>query len=181
MDFGEMAQRVKQLCPDDFVAEFGEPARDHYIRVKPERFAQLMNVLRDDEKLSFEILMSITAVDTQSYEPTKPRVKKGEQAPPDPEMPEKRFDLVYHLLSVVCNHRLVIKVYLDDDVTPSIATLTSVWPAADWHEREAWDLMGIRFDGHPDLRRILCCEDWVGHPLRKDYEFPKQYHGISAE
>lgn len=61
---------------------------------------------------------------------------------------------------------------------PTIPSVESVWRTADWHEREAFDLMGIRFSGHPDLKRILCAEDWVGHPLRKDYQSPDYYHGI---
>jgi NADH-quinone oxidoreductase subunit C len=67
-----------------------------------------------------------------------------------------------------------------DRKAPSIPSVSSVWPAADWHEREAYDLMGIDFAGHPDQRRILCPDDWEGHPLRKDYDFPLEYHGIPA-
>ncbi len=63
---------------------------------------------------------------------------------------------------------------------PRIPSVADVWPAADWHERETFDLLGIVFEGHPDLCRILCCDDWVGHPLRKDYEFPLEYNGIPA-
>jgi NADH-quinone oxidoreductase subunit C len=61
---------------------------------------------------------------------------------------------------------------------PTCPSVAHVWAIADWHEREAYDLLGIEFTGHPNLQRILCVEDWVGHPLRKDYEFPKEYHGI---
>jgi NADH-quinone oxidoreductase subunit C len=64
---------------------------------------------------------------------------------------------------------------------PDVPSVSGVWAIADWHEREAFDLVGINFTGHPDLRRILCAEDWVGHPLRKDYEFPLEYHGIRGK
>ena len=83
---------------------------------------------------------------------------------------------------------MCIKVKVPRD-NPHVASVADVWPTADWHEREAYDLMGIVFDGHPDSvedsdgrhpRRILCPDDWVGHPLRKDYVFPMEYHGIPA-
>ena len=72
-----------------------------------------------------------------------------------------------------------IKVFCPRD-NPSVPSVADLWPAADWHEREAYDMFGIVFDGHPDLRRILCADDWEGFPLRKDYVFPREYHGIPA-
>ena len=79
-----------------------------------------------------------------------------------------RFECVYHLYSFASNTYLELHVEVPR-ADPCVATVCDVWPAADWHEREAWDMMGIRFEGHPDLRRILLKDDWVGHPLRKDY------------
>ncbi len=79
-----------------------------------------------------------------------------------------RFESVYHLYSFASNTYLELHVDLPR-AKPVVATVSDVWPAADWHEREAWDMMGIRFEGHPDLRRILLSDDWIGHPLRKDY------------
>jgi NADH-quinone oxidoreductase subunit C len=70
-----------------------------------------------------------------------------------------------------------VKVYCPRE-NPRVPSVVDVWKAADWHEREAFDMFGIIFDGHPDLRRILCADDWVGYPLRKDYVFPREYHGI---
>jgi NADH-quinone oxidoreductase subunit C len=87
--------------------------------------------------------------------------------------------VVYDLWSFEKRHGLAVKVYCKRD-HPHVPSVTDLWPAADWHEREAFDMLGIVFDGHPDLRRILCAEDWEGYPLRKDYVFPREYHGIPA-
>ena len=88
-----------------------------------------------------------------------------------------RLAVVYDLYSYELRHSFAVKVFCPRS-DPHVCTVVDLWPAADWHEREAYDLFGIIFDGHPDLRRILLPEDWVGHPLRKDYVFPREYHGI---
>ena len=85
--------------------------------------------------------------------------------------------VVYDLWSFDHRHTFAVKVFCPRD-NPRVASVTHLWPAADWHEREAYDMFGIAFDGHPDLRRILCADDWEGFPLRKDYVFPREYHGI---
>jgi NADH-quinone oxidoreductase subunit C len=90
---------------------------------------------------------------------------------------DDKFCVVYDLYSYDLRHTFAVKVFCprDDAHIPSVADL---WPAADWNEREAFDMFGIVFDGHPDLRRILLADDWEGFPLRKDYAFPREYHGI---
>ena len=92
---------------------------------------------------------------------------------------DDKMCVVYDLWSFDLGHIFAVKAYCprSDPHVPSVADL---WPAADWHEREAYDMFGIVFDGHPDLRRILCADDWEGFPLRKDYVFPREYHGIPA-
>jgi NADH-quinone oxidoreductase subunit C len=92
---------------------------------------------------------------------------------------DEQFCVVHDLWSFDHRHSIAVKVYCPrgNPIVPSVADL---WPAADWHEREAYDMFGIVFDGHPDLRRILCADDWEGFPLRKDYVFPREYHGIPA-
>jgi NADH-quinone oxidoreductase subunit C len=94
------------------------------------------------------------------------------------------MELVYHLSSIRFKHTLVLKVMIDrwnngrEGELPVVPSVTGIWRTADWHEREVFDLSGVEFSGHPNLRRILCPEDWEGYPLRKDYELPKEYHGI---
>jgi NADH-quinone oxidoreductase subunit C len=105
-------------------------------------------ILRDDRELRFNFLADITCVDWYPSEP--------------------RFEVVYHLLSIPRRERLRLKVRLAGD-DPSLESVTSVWPSANFFEREIYDLFGVRLSGHPNLRRIMMPEDWEGHPLRKDY------------
>ena len=87
--------------------------------------------------------------------------------------------VVYDLWSFELRHSFAVKAYCPRD-NPHMPSVCDLWRAADWHEREAFDMLGIIFDSHPDLRRILCADDWEGFPLRKDYQFPREYHGIPA-
>ena len=90
---------------------------------------------------------------------------------------EGKLAVVYDLWSFDHRHGFAVKVFCDR-ADPRVASVVDLWPAADWHEREAFDLLGITFTDHPDLSRILLADDWEGHPLRKDYVFPRQVHGI---
>lgn len=145
---------------------------DPWIEVESALLAEVALFLRDDAELRFDLLHCITGVDYLQVDPKR----KAEFQP--------HVELIYHLSSMTHRHRLVLKVLLprwkDDRAgqLPEVATVSAIWPTADWHEREVYDLTGIHFLGHPDLRRILCPEDWAGHPLRKDYEMPLEYHGI---
>lgn len=98
---------------------------------------------------------------------------------------QQKFSVVYHLASIIKNHTLVLKVIIENDRIennlPIFKSVSSVWRTADWHEREAYDLLGIFFEGHPDLRRILLPDDWEGYPLRKDYKTAEKYHGIKID
>jgi len=130
------------------VAEVLDFRGETTIVVARENLQRVAEFLVNDPGMRFAFLSDITAVDKFPIEP--------------------RFELNYHLLSLERRARLRLKVRLagQDPVVPS---MVPVWPAANWHEREAYDLMGIRFEGHPDLRRILMPDDWEGYPLRKDY------------
>lgn len=117
------------------------------VKVPRERWLEIATTLRDDERLGFDYLSMVSAVDYK----------------------EEGFQVVYHLLALMANKKLVVKVDAPERDNPSVPSVVSIWPTADFHEREAWDLMGVRFEGHPNLKRILMRDDWVGHPLRKDY------------
>ena len=126
---------------------------DHTAVVAREALAGALAFCRDDARLGFDVLMDLTAVDYSRF--------PGREDGP-------RFEVVYHLYSLRHNHRLRLKTRVgeDDAVVP---TASRLWPIANWLEREVWDMFGIRFEGHPDLRRLLLYEEFVGHPLRKDY------------
>ncbi len=149
-------------------------AIDPWVEVAPAGLVEVCRFLRDDADLAFDMLNCITAVDY--FEPDPKKAGKTGWEP--------HLELVYHLSSIRRKHTLVVKVNLprwkndQPGELPEVPSVSGVWSTADWHEREVYDLSGVRFLGHPDLRRILCPEDWVGYPLRKDYEFPLEYHGI---
>ena len=129
------------------------------LRVGRERLVEVCTLLRDDPQLRFEHLADVTAVDYLLYDP--------DGGPPG-EGRTPRFDVVYHLYSIGRGHRLRLKVAVDE-ADPVVPSLVGVWPAANWGERETYDMYGLQFSGHPNLTRILMPEEWQGHPLRKDY------------
>jgi NADH-quinone oxidoreductase subunit C len=126
---------------------------DHTAVVTREALLDVLSHCRDDASLRFDLLMDLTAVDYLKF--------PGREDGP-------RFEVVYHLYSVPHNHRLRVKVRVEED-DAVVPTAVRLWPIANWMEREVWDMFGVRFAGHPDLRRLLMYEEFVGHPLRKDY------------
>ena len=173
MSGDKLLSSLKQRFGDQITGSNLE-AIDPWIEVSPEGLVDVGRFLRDDPEWSMEMLNCVTAVDYFEPDPKK-AAKTGW---------EPHLQVVYHLSSISKKQTLVLKVRLPrwkdnrPGELPEVPTVSGVWSAADWHEREVFDLMGVRFTGHPNLRRILCPEDWVGHPLRKDYEMPLEYHGI---
>jgi len=125
------------------------------IEVRPEDWLDVAKTLRDESGLAFDLMMDLCGVDYSAY---KEGAWEG-----------RRFAVVMHLLSVQRNHRLRVRTFCADDELPILASLIEVWTAVNWFEREAFDLFGIIFDGHPDLRRILTDYGFIGHPFRKDF------------
>jgi NADH-quinone oxidoreductase subunit C len=123
--------------------------------VKPEHYEAAMRALRDHPDCRFEQLIDLCGVDYRDY---------GDGAWEGP-----RFAVVAHLLSLTHNQRVRVRVFCPDDELPLVASMVDIWPSANWFEREAFDLYGIVFDGHPDLRRILTDYGFIGHPFRKDF------------
>ena len=149
-------------------------AIDPWIEVSPAGLVEVCRFLKTDSESKMEMLNCISGVDY--FEPDAKKAAKTDWQP--------HTEVVYHLSSISKKHSLVLKVILprwkndQEGELPEVPSVCSVWPAADWHEREVFDLSGVWFTGHPNMRRILCPEDWVGHPLRRDYEMPLEYHGI---
>ena len=145
-------QLLKESLPDSII-DTGLPQGDPTAVVRPEFLIRVIEFLKTDSRTLFDVLIDITAVD---YAERKPR-----------------FDVVYQLLSIPFSRRIRIKVMVDE-AEPTVDSLTPLWGSANWLEREVWDMFGIRFAGHPDLRRILMYEEFEGHPLRKDYPIRKR-------
>ena len=176
MDAQQILSRLTQTFGDKIVGADTD-AVDPWAEITPDSVPEVCRLLRDDPEMRFNLLNCITGVDY--FEPDEKKATKIDWEP--------HFEVLYHLSSLVHKHRLALKVTLPrwkDGVQgqlPEAPSVTDLWKTAIWHEREVFDLSGVRFVGHPDLRRILCPEDWEGHPLRKDYEMPTEYHGIRAK
>lgn len=137
----ETARRINEQFPDVAI-RFNQTD----VWVKPESILEVTKFLKETPGLEYSFLTSVTAVDFIEY-----------------------FELVYHLLSMKHNHSTILKAKVPGRGEPSVNSVISVWQGADMQEREIWDLMGIRFEGHPNMKRILLWEGFPGHPLRKDY------------
>lgn len=169
--FDEVADRMEALVPGFSAGLTLVDRGEITFFVRPEKLLELVSALRDDEALRFESLSSLTCV---HY----------------PQMDGAQMHVVYNLLSYTHNRRIRLEVALADpgqpvgtdrrEDLPHVPSVVSVYPHADWQEREAWDMFGVIFDGHPALTRILMPDDWVGHPQRKDYPLggiPVEYKG----
>ena len=154
METKAICEALKSRHPDAALELHAETA-DPHVAIEGARVPAILATLRDDPALRFDMLQLISGVDRLD-----------------------RFEVVYHLTSLAHGHRITLKAVVSHD-DPHIASVAALYPAANWHERETYDMMGIVFDGHPDFRRILLPDDWEGHPLRKDYVAPDEYHGVS--
>jgi NADH-quinone oxidoreductase subunit C len=135
--------------------------RDAFFRVRPADLIACARTLRDDPDLACDFLQNLTAVDW----------------PATAQRPSECFEIVYHLFSYRHRHEIVMKTQVPRG-QPRLPSLSALWNNADWLEREQYDLLGVIFEGHPDLRRLLLPDDWVGHPMRKDYREAAEYRGM---
>jgi len=154
MEPKDIHERLKETFGAKIASSVLE-AIDPYLVVETAAIAEVCRYLKEEPDLAFDTLMCLSGVDTK-----------------------EKLQVVYHLYSIARRHRVVLKVETPREGEPSVPTVSHLWGTADFHEREAYDMFGFRFEGHPDLRRILCPDDWEGYPLRKDYVYPETYRDI---
>jgi len=151
----EIANLLTQKFTDAIDASLPDDKHPR-IHTTAEHWRPIAEFLRRDSAMAFDLLNCLTGVDY---------------------IDDGKLCAVYDFYSYTHDHHFAVKVYTDRG-RPQIPSVADLWATANWHEREAYDLFGIIFEGHPALHRILLPEDWLGHPLRKDYVFPREYHGI---
>ncbi len=153
----EIFDKLKEKFPEGVLEYLEEKGSDAIIIVGADKIDEICLYLRDYEELQFDFLNCIAGLDNA----------------------DKSLSAVYNLYSFPKRHRVTLKVSVSRE-NPDVKSVTGVWLAANWHEREAYDLIGINFVGHPDLRRILLPYEWEGHPLRKDYEVQEFFEGMKV-
>lgn len=170
MSADEIYDVLKEKFGDAILEIASELPIDPIISVDPLKMDEIAKFLRDDDKLQFDSIMNLSGVDDNNPEKIKNE---------DGTVTEKAgtLSVVYHLHSIFLKHKVALKTSASSD-NPEIESVTNVWAAANWHEREAYDMFGIKFLNHPDLTRILMPYDWEGYPLRKNYENPEFYEGM---
>jgi NADH-quinone oxidoreductase subunit C len=185
MNAESLIQAVKDRFPQAVEASHAFRG-DATVIVRRESILEIARTLKDDPAFQMNFLMDLTAVDFSAFG-TKPApaffASSGVSVRPATTIPDeapwpgppssKRFAVVYHFFSLALKHRLRVEVTVDED-DAEVDSLTSLWGGANWLEREVWDMFGIRFKGHPDLKRILMYDGFEGHPLRKDYPVKKR-------
>lgn len=157
MDISEIYSNLESVFEEENIELKTDIPVEPFLIITPNKINAISLFLRDEERMQFDFLSSLSGVD---YD-------------------EENLAVVYHLYSFVHKHKLMIKVIVPKS-QPNVKTVSNVWATADWHEREAYDLFGIIFDDHPDLRRILLPDDWEGYPLRKDYKVQEFYKGMKV-
>ncbi len=153
----EIAAILKEKFADAVLEAKTEGVIQPWISVAPGSIRSVALFLRDDDRMKFDLLMCLSGMDYAGG----------------------KLGVVYHLDSTTLGHKITLKVQVPA-ADPHVQSVESVWKTANWHEREAFDLVGLIFDDHPDLRRILLPDDWEGHPLRKDYQVPEYYNGMKV-
>jgi NADH-quinone oxidoreductase subunit C len=156
MDAKGIYDRVAALAGDAVSAFTAEGTKDPYFKVQAARWLDVARAMRDTPDLAFDFLNCVTAVDWNK---------------------KNILEVVYHLYSYPKRHEIVVKIELDR-AKPQVPSVESIWKTANWQEREQFDLLGVEFLGHPDLKRVLMPDDWVGHPMRKDYKEAAEYRGM---
>ncbi len=164
MNFTELKDHLIHHFGATLILKDAAAALQPSLNLPAEKIAEVCQFLHENEQTYFDFLECITAIDNGPAKGT--------------------MEVIYHLYSIPYEHALVLRVELprnqEGEPLPEVPSVSHIWRTADWHEREAFDLVGITFIGHQDLRRILCAADWVGNPLRKDYQIQERYHGIKV-
>lgn len=165
MSFNEIKELIINMFGEEIVLKEDTTSLQRSITVPNERLLEVCQFLHVQPQLYFDFLSCITAIDNGTEIGT--------------------IEVIYHLDSIPYEHSFVLKLEVprngEGESLPNVYSLIPIWKTADWHEREAYDLVGVNFVGHPDLRRILLPADWEGHPLRKDYQEQELYHGIKVK
>ena len=151
MEQSAIAEKIRTAFPDE-VLDLAEHQGQTAVLLKPGRILDILGLLRNDPDLSMNHLRALCGVDNSGRDIGRP----------------ERFEVVYQLYSTGLRHDIRLRVLLPENEA-RLASATAIWPGCDWLEREVYDMFGIRFDGHPNLKRVLLPEDWDGHPLLKDY------------